>query len=244
MTTLYFLLFLAFMAILVAFLITRYLQPRVAMWTLSGFFAWLVYVGLLSHSGVVANSTMRPPGALLVVAPIFLFVALGLTRSSLGARAALAFPLWLLLSIQVFRVGVELLLHRLWTDGLVPRLMTYAGGNVDIFVGLSAPLLAWVAMRGRTGWLAAMVWNFLGLASLGNIIVRSTLTAPGPLQIIHGDVPNLAIGTFPYTFIAGFFAPLALAVHIVAIRALKSRLRESRPAQPDERLAQQSGALS
>jgi hypothetical protein len=42
------------------------------------------------------------------------------------------------------------------------------------------------------------------------------------LNFIHGDVPNLAIGTFPYTFIAGFLAPLALLLHVLSIRHLLS----------------------
>jgi hypothetical protein len=40
-------------------------------------------------------------------------------------------------------LGVELLLHRLHLDGLAPRIVTYQGGNMDIWIGLSAPLIAW-----------------------------------------------------------------------------------------------------
>jgi hypothetical protein len=152
---------------------------------------------------------------------------MALVRSSLGARIARAFPLWLLLGFQAFRVGVELLLHRLWIDGLVPRLMTYEGGNVDILVGLSAPFIAWIVIRGRSGLPLAMIWNYLGLAALANIVVRSALTAPGPLHVIHAEVPNLAIGMFPFTYVAGFLAPLAVTLHVLAIRALKAKLNES-----------------
>jgi hypothetical protein len=71
-----------------------------------------------------------------------------------------------------------------------------------------------------------MIWNYLGLAALANVVVRSALTAPGPLNMIHAEVPNLAIGVFPFTFIAGFFAPLAVILHVLAIRALRARLHK------------------
>lgn len=121
---------------------------------------------------------------------------------------------------QVFRVAVELGLHRLWVESLVPRLMTYEGGNIDIFIGLTAPFAAWIAGRGPFGRRLALGWNALGLLSLANIVARSALTAPGPLNLIHSELPNLAIGTFPYTFIAGFFAPLAALLHVLSIRHL------------------------
>ena len=36
------------------------------------------------------------------------------------ARVALAIPLWIILGTQSFRVVVELFLHQLWLDGLIP----------------------------------------------------------------------------------------------------------------------------
>jgi hypothetical protein len=226
MTQTSFLVFLVFVAAAVGLMISRYLPNRQGRLGLAGLFTWLVYVGMLSYLGVVRNPNVRPPGIFLIVLPVLLFVAIALVRSSFGARMALAFPLWLLLCFQAFRVGVELLLHRLWMDGLVPRLMTYEGGNVDILAGLSAPLIAWIAMRARSGTQLVMIWNYFGLATLANIVVRSALTAPGPLNAIHSEVPNLAIGLFPFTFIAGFFAPLAVILHVLAIRALRARLQE------------------
>ena len=34
------------------------------------------------------------------------------------------------------------------------------------------------------------------------------MTAPGPLNLIHAEVPNRMIGTFPFMFIPGFLVPL------------------------------------
>ena len=121
---------------------------------------------------------------------------------------------------QTFRIGVELCFHELWMEGLVPKMLTFEGANVDIFVGLSAPLAAWIATKGTTGLRIALLWTILGLLALANVATRAVLTAPCPLNIIHAEVPNLSIGTFPFVDIAGFFAPLAVALHILAIRAI------------------------
>ncbi|CAL78372.1 hypothetical protein; putative membrane protein [Bradyrhizobium sp. ORS 278] len=222
MTATVFLVFLFVVVAAVAIAVSRALPRGESLPILVGLFLWLAYVGAMSWSGLVASPTLRPPPAVLVALPAFLVTVLVLAPLRVGLRIAQSFPVWLLIGAQVFRVGVEMLLHQLWRDGLVPRLMTYEGGNLDILTGLSAPLVAWIATRGRVGLAAAQLWNGVGLIALANIVVRAVLTAPGPLQTLNGDVPNLAIGTFPFTYIAAFFAPLAFALHVLAIRAIRA----------------------
>ena len=210
------------LALLVVLSAIRYLGASAARITLAGLFGWLVYVGTLSALGVVSNPALKPPGVFYIVVPVIAFVVIFAVRSPRGGTVARALPIGLLMGAQVFRVGVELGLHQLWQEGLVPRLMTYEGGNVDIFIGLSAPAAAWFARNGQVGRRAAIAWNVLGLLALANIITRSALTAPGALNFIHSEVPNLAIGTFPYTFVAGFFAPLAVMLHVLSLRRLRA----------------------
>jgi hypothetical protein len=104
-------------------------------------------------------------------------------------------------------------------------MLTFAGANVDIYIGASALVIAWLSMRGWWGERLALLWNVLGLLSLANIVTRAVLTAPGPLNLIHAEVPNRMIGTFPFMFIPGFFVPLALVLHVLAIRSIASHAR-------------------
>jgi hypothetical protein len=46
-----------------------------------------------------------------------------------------------------------------------------------------------------------------------------------PLNLIHAEVPNRMIGTFPFMFIPGFFVPLAAVLHVLAIRTITSQAR-------------------
>ena len=167
-------------------------------------------------------------GTAFLLAPILLFLCFFIAftvRSAAGLRIALGFPPWIILGMQCFRIGVERFIHRLSIDGLVPKMLTFEGANVDIRIAASAPLIAWLSTRGRTGMKCVLAWNVLGLLALANVVIRAVLTAPGPFNLIHAEVPNRMFGTFPFVFIPGFFVPLEVTLHVLAIRAISSRLR-------------------
>ena len=220
-------LFLGFVALMTTFVIAqidRYINRRVALGVLTGLIIWFLYAGLMAHLGILGNSEIRPPGIAFIVGPVLLFLIFFVVRPSASAQGVLAFPLWLILGTQCFRVGVQLFLHRLWIEGLVPRMMTFSGANIDVYIGLSAPLIAWLSTRGRWELKLASGWNILGLLALLNVVTRAILTAPGPLHLIHSEVPDRIIGTFPFLLIPGFFVPLAVVLHLLAIRAIGRRL--------------------
>jgi len=217
-----FLAFVALMATVVVALIVRYINGRAAFGVFAGLLGWFVYVGLMGYFGIVRNTAIRPPGIAYILVPVLGFLAFFIVRSS-PARIAQALPLWIILGTQSFRIGVELFLHQLWIDGLVPKMLTFSGANVDIFIGASAPLAAWLSTRGRVGLKFALAWNVLGLLALANVVTRAVLTAPGPLHLIHAETPNLMMGTFPFLFIPAFFVPLAIILHVLAIQGIISR---------------------
>ena len=228
MTAAVFLGFVATMTAVVVAVIAGYLDRRAAFRVLAGLAAWFLYAGLMSYFGVFRNTAMRPPGTVFLLAPILLFLSffiVFMVRSAAASRIALALPLWIILGTECFRVGVELFLHQLWIEGIVPKMLTFEGANVDIYIGASAPVIAWLSTRGRMGLKLALVWNVLGLLALANVVTRAVLTAPGPLHLIHAEVPNRMFGTFPFLLIPGFFVPLAVVLHALAIRAIRSRLR-------------------
>lgn len=220
-------------ALAIIFTAFRYLGQRTGIAAAIILPIWLAYVGLLSYMGVAADAGRRPPGIAFIVLPTILFIALALVRGRLGARIAASIPVALLIGAQTFRIGVELILHRAWQDGLAPHMLTYEGANFDILIGVSAPIVAWAVWRGRLTARWAIAWNIAGLLMLANVIARSAVTAPGPFLMIQAEVPNLVVGTFPYTFIPGFLAPLAIALHVLAIRGLRSRRTAPMPSGRD-----------
>ncbi len=143
--------YVALIATIVAIAVARSLSARA---TLAGFAVlalWLGYGGAMGYLGVVGDATLPVPGVFILLTPIIAFVAIVLGRSPVGRVLATSVPPGALVGLQVFRVGVELTLHRLWELGSVPKLMTLAGGNIEILIGISAPLFALIATRGSGG---------------------------------------------------------------------------------------------
>jgi hypothetical protein len=188
---------------------------------------WLVYAGAFSWLGLLSDPGLRPPGAVRLVGPVFAALMLIIWVLPAGRRLAATLPVALLIGFQVFRVGVELTITELHHQGLVPKLLTLPGGNVELLVALSAPIFAWIATRGSSGRRIALGWNVLGLLSLLNVAARAVLSTPGPLNLIHTEVPTLAFSSFPFGLIPGFMAPLALAIHMLTFRALRLAGRTS-----------------
>ena len=217
-----FLVYVVATASVVAIVLARTLSRPAATAALGVLALWLGYAAALGYSGVVGNTTLPVPGVFILLAPLVLFVGAVLVRSPAGGYLATRVPLAFLIGFQAFRIGVELTLHRLWELGSVPKLMTLGGGNVEILIGFSAPLIAWIATRGIGGRRVALAWNIVGLLSLLNVATRAVLSAPGPLNLLHEEVLNTALGTFPYTFIPGFMAPLAMMLHVLTFRALRA----------------------
>lgn len=200
----------------------NWLPRRASMLVFTVLLVWLAYAGILGFAGVVGHYDSLPPGIALLTGPIVLAL-LVLALSTPGRVVASNVPLWLLLGFQLYRTGVELSLHHLYSIGLAPKLMTLEGGNVEILVALTAPLAAWMVTRGSAARTFAWIWNLAGLFSLANIVVRAVLSAPGPLHLIHAEVPDTAILLFPFTFIPGFMAPLAFTLHVLAFRAFRKQ---------------------
>jgi hypothetical protein len=131
MTSFAFLVYVALISVAFALVSVKYLTNRAASVAIIGLFAWLGYVGVFSGLGFAADEHMIPPGVVWIVAPTFPFIVF-LARSKFGLWLASTIPLSLLLGLQSFRIGVEYLVHRLWNEGLTPKIITFSGNNVDI----------------------------------------------------------------------------------------------------------------
>ncbi len=205
------------MASVVIGLFSRYLKGQARVVAVSVFVAWILYVGVMGYAGIIASK--RLPGPALLLVPVLLFLVTFLMRNTGVRTFAHKVPAELLLGLQVFRIFVELGFHELYRLHLVPRMLTFEGANFDIVVGLTAPLVAWLYVSGRINTTVVRAWSFAGIAILTNIMVRAVLTVPGPLNVIRTEVPNVAFGIFPFSYIPGFLAPLALYLHVLLLRS-------------------------
>jgi hypothetical protein len=180
---------------------------------------WLGVQSAVALSGFYLNTSTIPPHFLWAVAPPLIgIVALLVTASGRRFLDGMALQ-WCVLQ-QTVRVLVELNLFWLFRYKQVPALMTFEAGNLDILVGLTAPIIWWAYRRGRIGTTGMLVWNSLGVLSLANALARAMLSAPFRFQQLAFDQPTVAILYFPFVLLPAFIVPVALLCHVAVFRQL------------------------
>lgn len=153
--------------------------------------------------------TAAPPSLLILI--IFLFAAMPRGEA----------PLRTLTLLHTVRVPVEFVLWGLFLHGQVPQLMTFEGVNFDILSGLTAPFAAWLGFKdGRPKRAVLIVWNFVMLALLINIVWHAVLSVPTPFQRYGFDQPNIGVLYFPFIWLPAFIVPAVFAAHVWSLREL------------------------
>jgi hypothetical protein len=184
---------------------------------------WLALIGVLADRGAFDDFLSMPPRFLPVLGlPLLALLALTFSRRMAPVLAALP-PAWPV-AAQTFRIPVEIVLWRLAVVGAIPELLSFHGRNVDILVGLTAPVVAYACFvrRAWPAWVAVW-WNWAGIVILLNVVVHAQLSAPTPWRIFETEPPATFIVDWPYIWLPGFLVPLAWLLHAVSLRQLRSR---------------------
>lgn len=192
---------------------------------LFGLIVWLTLTAVLALNDVYnSNLDSFPPKiAMFGVWPAILTIVL-LFATAKGRKFIDSLPLLNITYLNTIRIPVELVLYWLFLNKTIPELMTFAGRNFDIFAGLSAPFVAYFGFRkALLSRKAVLIWNFICLGLLINIVVNAILSMPIPIQQFAFDQPNVALLNFPFTWLPVFIVPIVLFGHLVSIRQLLRR---------------------
>lgn len=182
---------------------------------------WLGIQAILSLTNFYNTDTqvLPPRFALLIIPPLIFILFLFLTER--GRRFIDNLSLVKLTWLHVVRIPVEIVLYWLFLHQAVPELMTFSGRNFDILAGLTAPLVAYYGLqRRKLSSKTILIWNFIALALLFNIVINAALSAPFRFQLFAFDQPNIAVLNFPFTWLPAFIVPAVLFAHLVSIRQL------------------------
>jgi hypothetical protein len=202
-----------------------------AVGVVAGLSAWLLLGALLASAGVLSNWTARPP-RMALLAPTALLAGFVLSRTSTARAMIASTPLAWPVAFQTFRVLVELVLFALYRTGRAPVQVTFEGRNLDVLVGLTAPLLAWWVARRRSAPGLVVTWNVLGLAMLANTVFTVVTSLPGPQHLHWPGAPFTAPATWPVVWLPSFLAPLAATLHAVSLQQTIPLLRANAERQP------------
>ncbi len=186
---------------------------------LIGLGAWMLFQAYLAFSGFYEVQT-TPPRFVALGVPPTLFIA-GLFLTARGRAFIDSLDVARLTLLHTVRIAVEVVLYFLFAAKAIPELMTFAGRNLDIVAGLTAPLVYYYGfVRKILPSSSVMLWNLTCLGLLLNIIVMAILSAPSSIQQLAFDQPNLAITHFPYVWLPSVVVPIVLFSHLVVIRFL------------------------
>jgi hypothetical protein len=215
------------LVLVVAVLVTfGLLQARIGVVAaLAILLAYLAIPSALARLGMLNRYDPLPAPPLLLILGLSL-LTVAIVFSPLGARLATAVPLGALVALQTLRIGVELLLHRLYVEGAVPMQMTYSGRNFDVLSGITGLVLgAWLLSGRRTPRGLILAWNLLGLALLVNIVAIAILSTPVSFRRFTEGPPNLLPSTFPFIWLPSFLVQVAFGSHLLIFRQLLGRSR-------------------
>jgi len=188
---------------------------------LLGLTIWLIVQSILSLKNIYSSNTnsMPPKIILLGIAPTILTVLL-LFFSEKGRIFIDNLDVAKLTLINTVRIPVEIILYVLFINSVIPELMTFDGRNFDIIAGISAPIIYYGILKNKLSNKTILIWNFVSLGLLINIVVNAIFSAPSPFQKFAFDQPNIAILHFPFSFLPTFIVPVVLFGHLASIRNL------------------------
>lgn len=187
-----------------------------------GLVIWLIIQAVFSLKNIYSSDTNTfPPKIILTgVLPTILTIIL-LFATTKGRLFIDSLPLKNLTYLNIVRIPVEIILFWLFLNKAIPELMTFEGRNFDIIAGISAPLIAYFGLtKTKLSRRTILIWNFICLGLLINIVVNALFSAPSPIQKFAFDQPNIAILNFPFSWLPTFIVPIVLFGHLSSIRQL------------------------
>jgi hypothetical protein len=194
--------------------------------------AWVAVTGLLGAADVYRQRPVASMPWIAIATVGALVAALLATRIPVVARilaapgtaARLVVPQTLRVVGAVFLVVLAL--------GQLPAVFALPAGLGDVAVGVAAPFVAYRLSQGR-GQAGAVWFNVMGVADLVVAVSIAVLAGLGPLRVLDTDPSTLAVTLLPLVLIPTAAIPLAVALHVLSLRRLRSapsRVLVRRPA--------------
>jgi heme A synthase len=210
---------LLFGLIVIATVIWFYFAGRSKTFLLLAIF-WVVLQSVVGASGFYQDTETIPPRIMLfgVFPTLILITWCFLTPKGRGYIDR--FDLKTLTYFHSIRIAVEFVLILLFYQEVISVYMTPGGTNFDLFSGLTAPVVAWLAFRKKPLNKTLLWWNLICLLLLLNVVITAVFAFPSPFQKIAFDQPNIAILYFPFNLLPTVVVPLVFFAHLIAFRQL------------------------
>jgi hypothetical protein len=186
---------------------------------------WLVgYAGLvlvLAWAEVFLSLSL-PPRPLLAAFVGFVVLILATRRRDVSTAIEML-PMGYLVLLQGFRLPLELVMHRLAAEKVMPVVMSYSGRNFDVVSGALAFVVGFGILRLNWPVWTAWVFGAVGTGLLLNVVTVAVRTMPGVPFGLPSDLPNIWVAYPPFVLLPAMLVPLAAWLHYRLFRALLGR---------------------
>lgn len=182
---------------------------------------WTILQTILGLSGVYQYTQTIPPEIIIFgIFPTLVFI--GITFLTIKGRVFIdQIDLKTLTYFHSIRIPVEIVLTLLFYQGVVSVYMTFEGTNFDLFSGITAPVVAYLAYRKtKENKKLLLWWNLICLLLLLNVVITAIYAFPSSFQKLALYQPNIAVLYFPFNLLPTVIVPTVLFGHLVAIRQL------------------------
>lgn len=206
-----------FVLITLASLLALYLATNKKIWPTAIFTFWAIVVSALSIQDLFLDTNQFPPKIVFAILPSIafsIFLCFKLKNYFIQEK-------WLL-AIHILRIPVEIGLLGLYTNKLIPQIMTFEGLNFDILSGIIAAILFVILyfLRRPINKKILLIWNLFGLTLLVIIVTLAFLSAPSPIQKLGFEQPNIAVLQFPFVLLPTVIVPIVFTSHMLSIKKL------------------------
>ena len=185
---------------------------------------WSIIQSILAYIGFYKNPGFIPPRFGLVIIPTIFLIIYGLLPKQ---------QKWFFekreTKISTFlhsvRLPVEIVLFGLFTNKMIPELMTFEGRNYDILMGITAPIIGWLFIKQKVSKKILMVWNITGFILVLFILFNGILSAELAFQQFGFEQPNRAVNYFPFVLLPATIVPIVIWTHISDIIKLRKEIK-------------------
>lgn len=193
---------------------------RVSIGTAIWLLVWYGIVFILGRKDFFGSTILFIPYIAFAFITLYFFIK-RLYFSPILQKIFESVPLHWLMGIQVFRVmGYGFL--SFYFLGLLPGAFAIPTGVGDMFVGTTAPIVAYLYFKQKTyARKLALIWNYIGIGDLALSIILGIATYPRPFQLLSTTIPNTLIALFPLVMIPLFAVPVSFLIHLFSLRALR-----------------------
>jgi hypothetical protein len=194
-------------------------EKKVFIGCLAAIIGWTIVISVLSLIGFFNNFQTIPP-RLVIVLIVPLIAIIWAIYTDTGKEIIKHSNTHSVIYLQSFRIAVEILLWMLFLQDLLPVQLTLEGRNFDILSGLTAPIVGFLLARRKVPGFVVILWNFVCLGLLINVVSMAILSMPTPFRMFLNDPANTVVGTFPVVWLPGLLVPLAYGLHFFSLRQL------------------------